>query len=136
MPDYVVERIALALNERERAVKGSRILVLGMAYKRDIDDARESPAIDVYRLLERRGAKVQYHDPYVPSLHGDHGDAKEIARSVPLTDDLVAAADCVVIATDHSCFDYAKIVGKARLVMDTRNATGRLGRKFPNVVRI
>ena len=136
MPDYVVERIALALNERERAVKGSRILVLGMAYKRDIDDARESPAIDVYRLLERRGARVQYHDPYVPSLHGDHADAKEIARSVPLTDDLLAAADCVVIATDHSCFDYARIVEKAKLVMDTRNATGRLGRKFPNVVRI
>jgi UDP-N-acetyl-D-glucosamine dehydrogenase len=137
MPDYVVERVATALNDRARAVKGSKVLVLGMAYKKDIDDPRESPAIDVFRLLERRGAKVVYHDPFVPALHGDHGAGDVIARSVPLTDDLLAAQDCVVIATDHTCFDYRRIVEKSKLVMDTRNATGRhVGRSLPNVVRI
>ncbi|MCE9636410.1 MAG: nucleotide sugar dehydrogenase [Planctomycetes bacterium] len=136
MPDYVVELVARALNQREKSVKGSNVLVLGMAYKKDIDDARESPAIDVFRLLEQRGAKVCYHDPYIPVLHGEHGHGEPLAKSVPLTDELLKWADCVVIATDHSSFDYQRIVDNARLVVDSRNAVARLGKKFPNVVRL
>lgn len=135
MPDYVVETVARALNDRERSVKGAKILVMGMAYKRDIDDARESPAIDVYRLLEQRGARVCYHDPFIPEIRGDHGEGFR-ARSVELTDALVATQDCVVITTDHTCFDWARLVGAAKLVVDTRYATGKLGRTIPNVVRI
>lgn len=136
MPDYVVDLVARALNDRERAVRGSNVLVLGMAYKRDIDDARESPAIDVYRLLQARGANVCYHDPFVPELHGDHGHGTFNAKSVPLTDDLLRWADCVVIATDHSSFDYKRVVDNARLVVDSRNATARVGKRLPNVVKL
>jgi UDP-N-acetyl-D-glucosamine dehydrogenase len=134
MPDHVVERVAQALNDRERSVKGSKILLLGMAYKRDIDDVRESPAIDVMKLLEQRGAKVEYHDPYIPEIR-DHGHGEPTANSVELTDERVRGADCVVITTDHSCFDYARVVRDAKLVVDTRNATKKLGRQ-PNVVKL
>jgi UDP-N-acetyl-D-glucosamine dehydrogenase len=134
MPDQVVETVAEALNERQRSVKGAKVLILGMAYKRDIDDVRESPAIDVMRLLEGRGAKVDYHDPYIPVVR-DHGHGEPTARSVPLTDQRVRRADVVVIVTDHSCFDYARIVRLARLVVDTRNATKKLGRRR-NVVKL
>jgi UDP-N-acetyl-D-glucosamine dehydrogenase len=136
MPEYVVELVARALNERERSVKGSKVLVLGIAYKRDIDDARESPAIDVYRLLEQRGAQVMYHDPFIPELHGDHGHGSFDAKSVPLTDENLAWADCVVVATDHSQFDYRRIVERARLVVDARNATAKVGKRLPNVVKL
>jgi UDP-N-acetyl-D-glucosamine dehydrogenase len=136
MPDYVVELVARALNDRERAVRGSKVLVLGMAYKRDIDDPRESPAIDVYRLLQERGADVRYHDPYIPELHGDHGHGSFSAKSHPLSDDLLRWADCVVIATDHSCVDYARVVANSKLVVDARNATAKVGKKLPNVVRL
>lgn len=137
MPEYVIELVTRALNQREKAVKGSNVLVLGMAYKKDIDDPRESPAIDVYKLLEARGAKVCYHDPFVPVLHGDHDHPGTVlAKSVPLTDELLRWADCVVIATDHTDFDYARVCDLARLVVDTRNATARVGRKLPNVVKL
>ena len=95
-----------------------------------------SPAIDVYRLLEQRGATVRYHDPFIPTLRGDHGHGSVDAQSVPLTDELLAWADCVVIATDHSQFDYRRVVEKSRLVVDARNATARVGRKLPNVVKL
>ena len=134
MPDHVVERVTDALNARKRSVNGSKVLILGMAYKRDIDDVRESPAIDVMRLLQERGAKVEYHDPYIPKVL-DHGHDEPMAVSVPLTDARVRAADCVVITTDHSCFDYAKVVKLAKLVVDTRNATKKLGKK-KNVVKL
>ena len=134
MPDEVVETVARALNERERSVKGAKVLILGMAYKRDIDDVRESPGIDVMRLLEGRGAKVEYHDPYIPQIR-DHGHGEPTASSVPLTDQRVRRADVVVIVTDHTCFDYERIVGKAKLVVDTRNATKKLGRP-KNVVKL
>ena len=134
MPDQVVETVAEALNERQRSVKGAKVLILGMAYKRDIDDVRESPAIDVMRLLEGRGAKVEYHDPYIPEVR-DHGHGEPTARGVPLTDQRVRRADVVVIVTDHSCFDYGRIVRLARLVVDTRNATKKLGRRR-NVVKL
>jgi len=134
MPEHVVERVAYALNERERSVKGSKVLVLGVAYKRDIDDVRESPAIDVMRLLEERGAKVEYHDPYIPHVR-DHGHGEPTASSVPLTDARIKNADVVVIVTDHTCFDYAKVVKLAKLVVDTRNATKKLGVRA-NVVKL
>ena len=134
MPDQVVETVAEALNERQRSVKGAQVLILGMAYKRDIDDVRESPGIDVMRLLERRGAKVEYHDPYIPEIR-DHGHGEPTARGVPLTDQRVKKADVVVIVTDHSCFDYERLVKLAKLVVDTRNATKKLGRR-KNVVKL
>jgi UDP-N-acetyl-D-glucosamine dehydrogenase len=122
MPEYVVRKVARALNEDERSVKGSRILVLGIAYKRDIDDMRESPALDVMRLLEQRGAHVDYHDPWVSSFRED-GHSKS---GVPLEKDILERADAVVIITDHSAVDYQLVADHARLIVDTRNATARL----------
>ena len=121
MPAYVVEKVSAALNNERKAVNGSRVLVLGIAYKRDIDDMRESPALDVMRLLEQLGADVVYHDPYVPRFQED-GVSHE---SVPLTDAELQQADVVVIITDHSTVDYQRLVDQASLIVDTRNATGR-----------
>jgi UDP-N-acetyl-D-glucosamine dehydrogenase len=119
MPRFVVNKVQDGLNHHRRSVAGSRILVLGVAYKRDIDDVRESPALDVIRLLAERGAEIRYHDPYVPVL-----DEDGVRRtSVELTDEELAAADCVVITTDHGVIDYERVVRLARLVVDTRNAT-------------
>jgi UDP-N-acetyl-D-glucosamine dehydrogenase len=122
MPEYVVRKIARALNDDERSVKGSRVLILGIAYKRDIDDMRESPALDVMRLLEERGAQVDYHDPWVASFR-ENGHQKS---GVSLTRDILQTADAVVIVTDHSNVDYQMVADNARLVVDTRNATSRL----------
>ncbi len=118
MPEYVCERVAWALNERERSVKGSRILILGVAYKRDIDDVRESPALDILRILESRGARVSYNDPFVPELRWND----TILRSQDLMTS-VRDADLVVIVTNHGSYPYREIVGAARVVVDTRNAT-------------
>jgi len=118
MPEVVVQRVSDALNAEKKAVKGSRILVLGVAYKRDIDDVRESPALDVIELLRRRGAEVSYHDPCVPTVRIE--ETLEL-RSVPF--DRLETYDCVVIVTDHTSVDYARLVQEARLVFDTRNAT-------------
>ena len=122
MPEYVVKRVANALNDRERSVKGSKILMMGMAYKRDIEDVRESPALDVMRLLESRGAIVEYHDPFVPSISNYTPEGNGKKRSVELTDERIENADCVLIATDHSQFDYDRVLRQAKLVFDTRNA--------------
>jgi len=119
MPEYVCERVAAALNERSKSVKGSRILVLGVSYKRDIDDVRESPALDVIRLLAGRGARVDYSDPYVPEIAMDGG---AVLRSRELMG-AVREADVVVVVTDHSAYPYADIVAAAAQVVDTRNAT-------------
>jgi len=122
MPALVVQRVTQALNDQRKPVNGCRILVLGVAYKRDIDDMRESPALDVISLLEERGAEVVYHDPYVPSFREDgHEHA-----SVPFNDAELARADAVVIITDHSSIDYQRVVDLAPLVVDTRNATAGL----------
>lgn len=118
MPLFVVEKVAAALNTDRKAVNGSRILVLGISYKKDIDDMRESPALDVMKLLEDRGATVQYHDPHVPS-YNDHGQSR---TGVALTAEALASADAVVIVTDHKAVDYGFVVAHARLVVDTRNA--------------
>jgi UDP-N-acetyl-D-glucosamine dehydrogenase len=127
MPEYVCKQVADALNDRERSVKGSKILVLGVAYKKDIEDVRESPALDVIRILQARGADVCYNDPFCPTLRmddPDHGGsgAGEPMRSVDLLP-AVRDAHAVVIVTDHSAYPYAKIVEAAQLIVDTRNAT-------------
>jgi UDP-N-acetyl-D-glucosamine dehydrogenase len=118
MPEYVCERVAEVLNARERSVKGSRILVLGVAYKRDIDDVRESPALDVINVLASRGARVSYNDPYVPEIRMDH-HAMRSEELMPA----VRQADLVVIVTDHVRYPYGEIVEAAVQVLDTRNAT-------------
>jgi UDP-N-acetyl-D-glucosamine dehydrogenase len=116
MPHFVVDKIQSALNEASKPLKGSRIHVIGVAYKRDIDDLRESPALDVMLLLQRRGALLSYTDPHVPEVHMDGLDL----RSEP--EENAAAADCTVIITDHSCFDYGDLLRRSALVVDTRNA--------------
>jgi UDP-N-acetyl-D-glucosamine dehydrogenase len=124
MPEYVQERITRLLNKYQKPIKGSRILVLGVAYKRDIADLRESPAIDCIRLLQKQGAKVQYNDPYAPLIKMEEGE-KDL-RSTKLTPALLKAADLVVILTDHTNYDYESIVKHSRLIFDTRNATKRV----------
>jgi UDP-N-acetyl-D-glucosamine dehydrogenase len=119
MPDIVVEKISHALNDVRKSVNGSRVLVIGVAYKKNIDDMRESPALDVIRLLEDRGAVVDYHDPFVPTLReGGHE-----RHSVALDAGSLGNADAVVIVTDHDDVDYQLIVDRASVVVDTRNAT-------------
>jgi UDP-N-acetyl-D-glucosamine dehydrogenase len=118
MPQFWVRKLAEALNGKGKAVRGASVLVLGVAYKRDIEDLRESPALDIIRLLEGQGARVTYHDPHVPMFSEDGHEF----RSVPLDPDTVAAADCIMIVTDHSAVDYRMIKRRARLVVDTRNA--------------
>ena len=121
MPGYWAARVADELNEAGRSVKGSRILALGVAYKPDVDDVRESPALEIMRILEARGARVSFHDPYVTSLRGEGLEAPR----VELTAEALAAADCVVIATDHSSYDWGWIREQARTIVDTRHALGR-----------
>ena len=121
MPDYVVEKVSTALNAERKPVNGSKVLVLGISYKRDIDDMRESPALDVMKLLEVRGAEVTFHDPHVASFLEDGHEVKGVA----LTDERIAAADAVVIITDHTSIDYQRVVDQAALVVDTRNALAR-----------
>ncbi len=126
MPYHIVDAIAGALNDRKKALKEARVLVLGVAYKKDVDDLRESPTLKIMQLLRERGTQVDYNDPYFPELrkmrHYDYSGM----RSVELTPENLAAYDCVVIATDHSSCDYSAIVESAQLVVDTRNATRRI----------
>jgi UDP-N-acetyl-D-glucosamine dehydrogenase len=117
MPHFVLEKVQSALNDRGKPIKGSRIHILGMAYKRDIDDIRESPALDVAHLLMARGAQVSYTDPFVSSVRVDG----QTLSSLP-ADESAARADCVLIITNHSCFNYSSIVSLAPLIVDTRNA--------------
>jgi UDP-N-acetyl-D-glucosamine dehydrogenase len=134
MPYNVVEAIANALNDRQKALKGSRILVLGVAYKKDVDDLRESPTLKIMQLLTEHGANVEYNDPYFPQLHKmRHYDYSHM-RSVELTPANLARFDCVVIATDHSSYDYQAIAEAAELVVDTRNATRRITRNRNKIV--
>ena len=130
MPRYVVSKVQEALNEQHKAINDSTILVLGAAYKPDIDDVRESPALDVIGLLQQRGADVSYHDPFIPEL--DHENIK--LKSVPDLFSAVEEVDCVVIITDHSQYDYQQIYKKAKCIMDSRNALGALGKGDPKVI--
>ena len=125
MPRYVVQKVQDALNFQKKAINGSKILILGTAYKPDVNDLRESPALDVIGLLADKGAEVSYHDPYCPSLK-THTD--EIMESVPNMLSEVAKSDCVVIITDHSEYKYDEVLEKAQLIVDTRNALGKAGR--------
>ena len=129
MPEYVVNRLAAALNKRRKPVADSRILILGLAYKKDVDDLRESPSIELIHLLQQRGAKVDYNDPHIPWTHkGREHDLK--MKSVSLTPANIKRYDAVLISTDHSAYDFRMIVKYAKLVIDTRNATAgiRAGR--------
>jgi UDP-N-acetyl-D-glucosamine dehydrogenase len=133
MPRYVVNRILDALNERGQTLKGARALVLGAAYKPDIDDIRESPALEVIDLLRKKGAKVTYHDPYIPTLKTHEGQEMD---SVP---DLMAAvreADAVIIVTNHKIYNYEAILKAAKFIFDSRNALGKMGKSSPKVVRL
>jgi UDP-N-acetyl-D-glucosamine dehydrogenase len=121
MPQFVVDKVAHALNDVRKSVRGSGILVIGVAYKRDIDDVRESPALDVIRLLEAGGAEVSYHDPYIPRVKEDTHEL----TSVPLTAETLAGADAVVVVTDHRVIDWQLVVDHAAIVVDTRNAVAR-----------
>jgi len=132
MPRFVVGKVMDALNDRSKSLKGSDVLVLGAAYKPDIDDIRESPSLDVIRLLRQKGGKVSYHDPYIHSLEHEGLDL----HSVPDLMAAVRAADCVVIVTNHSSYDYAAILENCQLLVDTRNALGSRGRNHPKVVRL
>jgi UDP-N-acetyl-D-glucosamine dehydrogenase len=124
MPQYVVTRLAEFLNEQRKPINGSRIAILGVAYKKDIDDPRESPSFELMKLLGERGAVLSYNDPHVPSLPKmRHYPDLPAMDSQQLTPQYLAAQDCVVIATDHSAYDYDFIVNHSRLVIDTRNAT-------------
>jgi UDP-N-acetyl-D-glucosamine dehydrogenase len=122
MPRHVVNRVAEALNEQALPVRGSRICVLGVAYKKDVDDPRESPAFEIMELLQERGGLVSYSDPYIPELPPMRHHRIRL-RSEPLTEQYLAAQDCVVIVTDHSAFKFDWILRHARLIVDTRNAT-------------
>ena len=130
MPRYVISRLMDALNERVQSLKGSKILVLGLAYKKDVDDVRESPSLELIELLQAKGAKVDYNDPHCPRTHKmrEH-DLKMTSK--PLSPKMLAGYDAVLIATDHSTYDYKAIVRHAKLVIDTRNATANVktGRK-------
>jgi UDP-N-acetyl-D-glucosamine dehydrogenase len=130
MPEYVVNLVGGALNQRGRAIKGSRVLVLGVAYKADIDDIRESPSLDIMETLRERGARIDYSDPYVPTL--EFAGAR--LKSVPLTPAQLRRFDCVVIATAHKSFPYGSVERYSKAVVDTRNALK--GRKSPKITRL
>jgi UDP-N-acetyl-D-glucosamine dehydrogenase len=122
IPYYVVSKILDALNERSKSIKGARILVLGVAYKKDVDDARESPALAIMDLLQKKGATILYHDPYIPVLPRFRKYSFRL-KSSPLTDRLLRSIDAAVVVTDHSQIDYQWVVEQAPLVVDTRNVT-------------
>ena len=128
MPEHVVELIADGLNRQKKAVNGSRILILGVAYKRDIDDVRESPALAIIEQLRKMGGEVSYHDPHIPEIRLE-GEDDERLQSIELTESAVGESDCLVIVTDHSLVDYRWVVERAPLIIDTRNATRDLKRQ-------
>ncbi|QRK14175.1 nucleotide sugar dehydrogenase [Archangium violaceum] len=126
MPYYVVTRTMEALNKNKKTLNGAKVLCLGAAYKKDIDDMRESPSLRVISLLKEKGAEVEYHDPYVPRLEEGHGFHFTM-QSVPLNPETLGQYDAVVILTDHSCIDYNMVVKQSQCVVDTRNACKNVG---------
>jgi UDP-N-acetyl-D-glucosamine dehydrogenase len=133
MPHYVADKVAEALNTKRKAVNGSKVIIAGVAYKRDIDDMRESPALDVMSILHERGAEVAYADPYVAEVHGREWAGRFDIRSSDLTRGAIGRYDCVVIVTDHKAFDYEAIVAEAPLIVDTRNA---IKQPYPHVFKL
>jgi UDP-N-acetyl-D-glucosamine dehydrogenase len=133
MPYYVIVKVIHALNQRGKCIKASKILILGLAYKRDIDDVRESPSLKLIELLMEHGADVDYNDPYVPQTYKMRMyDLKK--NSIPLTKESLKKYDCVIISTDHSSYDYEFIVNNSAVVVDTRNATKKF-KHNSNIVR-
>jgi UDP-N-acetyl-D-glucosamine dehydrogenase len=131
MPHFVVDKITDALNRHQKSVNGSTVLILGIAYKRDIDDMRESPSLDVMALLHQKGAKVRYADPYVPALAARAWHGGFAMKTEPLTEAAIADADCVAILTEHRTVDYDMVLNSAKLIVDTRNAiSGRHAHVF------
>jgi UDP-N-acetyl-D-glucosamine dehydrogenase len=124
MPNHVVELVTRGLNQHRKPVNGSKILVMGVAYKRDIDDMRESPALGIIENLQKLGAEVNFHDPYVSEIHLE--GSGEHMQGIPLSNEVVTGADCVVIVTDHRNIDYGWLAEHAPLVVDTRNTTRHL----------
>ncbi|MGE0482398.1 MAG: nucleotide sugar dehydrogenase [Phycisphaerae bacterium] len=122
MPEHVINRVVEALNERGKSIKGASVLVLGLAYKKDVDDVRESPSVTLIELLQKKGAKVSYHDPFIPVAKPMREHNLTHMKSVPLTAANLKKYDCVLISTDHSTVDYELVVKNARLVVDSRNA--------------
>jgi len=134
MPDYVIQRLMLALNERGKSLKGAKVLVLGLAYKKDVDDIRESPSVTLIEKLREHGATVSYNDPHIPRTHKQREHNLGL-KSHKLTPGYLAGQDAVLISTDHSCYDYDWIVEHARLVVDTRNATGHVKKGRAKIVK-
>ncbi|MHC4550569.1 MAG: nucleotide sugar dehydrogenase [Planctomycetota bacterium] len=132
MPHYVVDLVSASLNEDKKSVRDSRILLLGVAYKNDVADTRESPALDIMRLLEDRGAQIVYNDPFVPSFRS----GSEVHESVPLTEEELARADCVVVTCRHAGIDFDFVARHARVIVDTRNAYPRNGAPYTGSARI
>lgn len=130
MPEFVVEKITDALNDIEKSVKGSNIHILGVAYKKDVDDLRESPALEIMNILRSKGARITYTDPYIPEISYQ----KLSIKSKPLSKEALSKADCSVIVTDHSTFDYNLIVSNSKLIVDTRNALKGINKK--HIVRL
>jgi len=130
MPYYATSRVLEALNDRGKSLNGAKILVLGVAYKKDVEDIRESPSLKLIQLLRAKGADVSYNDPYIPEIKLPQGSLD----SVKLTGKNLASADCVIVATDHSCYNMDEVVVQAKLVFDTRGATK--GLKGNNIVRL
>ena len=133
MPAHVVDLVGDVLNDDRKSVNGSRILVVGVAYKGDVDDVRESPALDVIQLLQERGGAVRYHDPYVASIRLHGGGSME---SVALTDEELLQSDCVVITTNHKCTDWERVTSLAGTIVDSRNATGGIVHPAARIVKI
>lgn len=135
MPQYVIDRLSAALQSRGKALSGARIALLGLAYKKDVDDPRESPAFKLLELLAERGALATYNDPHIPATPSMRHYQVPMMQSQPLTAEYLAAQDAVLIATDHSAYDYAFIVQHARLVIDTRNATHEVAEGREKIVK-
>jgi UDP-N-acetyl-D-glucosamine dehydrogenase len=134
MPQYVIIRIMEALNAHKKSLKGSRVLVLGLAYKRDIDDLRESPSIELIELLRQKGAEVDYNDPYIPKTHKQRQHDLRMT-SKKLSAKMLAGYDVILISTDHSDYDYDWIVKNAKLVVDTRNATSAVRKGRSKIIK-
>lgn len=135
MPEYVVDRVMHALNDHGKALRGAKILLLGLAYKKDVDDVRESPSVTLIELLQQRGAKVDYHDPFIPAAKPMREHNITHMRSVPLRPETVQKYDCVLISTDHTNVDYGMVVENAPLVVDTRNATASIKAPAGRIVK-
>jgi UDP-N-acetyl-D-glucosamine dehydrogenase len=132
---YVINKIMRALNDENKSMKDAKIFVLGVAYKKDIDDVRESPALKIMELLRKNGANITYHDPFIPVIE-PHGGSTIHLDSVELSDENLAQADCVLILTDHSAVDYQRVVDQAKIVVDTRNATKEVENNREKIVKI